>query len=82
LMLAVTKFGPAMESALANSAPNLICAYIYELAGAANKFYHETPILKEEDEQKKAGYIALMGLTKQILEQCIALLGFQAPEKM
>ncbi len=82
LMLAITKFGPAMESALNSSAPNLICAYIYELAGAANKFYHETPILKEENEELKAGYIALMGLTKGILEQCINLLGFEAPEKM
>ena len=82
LMLAITKFGPAMESALNSSAPNLICAYIYELAGAANKFYHETPILKEENEDLKAGYIALMGLAKEILEQCIALLGFDAPEKM
>ena len=82
LMLAITRFAPAMESALNSSAPNLICAYIYELAGAANKFYHETPILKEENEELKAGYIALMGLTKEILEQCIALLGFDAPEKM
>jgi len=82
LMLAITRFAPAMETALSSSAPNLICAYIYELAGAANKFYHETPILKEEDESLKAGYIALMGLTKEILEQCITLLGFEAPEKM
>ena len=75
-------FAPAMESALNSSAPNLICAYIYELAGAANKFYHETPILKEEDEGLKAGYIALMGLTRRVLEQCIDILGFCAPEKM
>ena len=82
LMLAITKFGPAMESALKSSAPNMVCAYIYELAGCVNKFYHETPILKEEDEGKKAGYIALLGLAKGILEQCIQILGFQAPEKM
>ena len=82
LMLAVTKFGPAMESALKASAPNMVCAYIYELAGCVNKFYHETPILKEEDEEKKAGYIALLGLAKNILEQCIQILGFEAPEKM
>ena len=82
LMLAITKFGPAMESALKASAPNMVCAYIYELAGCVNKFYHETPILKEEDEEKKAGYIALLGLAKGILEQCIQILGFEAPEKM
>ena len=82
LMLAITKFGPAMEMALANSAPNQICAYIYDLAGFVNKFYHETPILKEENEEVKAGHIALIGLAKGILEQCISLLGFSAPEKM
>ena len=82
LMLSITKFGPALESALKASAPNLICAYIYELAGCINKFYHETPILKEEDEAVKAGHIALIGLAKNVLETCIDLLGFSAPEKM
>jgi len=82
LMLAITKFGPAMESALAAAAPNQICAYIYELAGCVNKFYHETRILGEEDEALKAGYIALIGLAKNILETSIHILGFSAPEKM
>ena len=82
LMLAITKFGPAMESALRSSAPNLVCAYIYELAGCVNKFYHETPILKEENESVKAGHIALIALAKNILETCINILGFTAPEKM
>ena len=82
LMLAITKFGPSMESALKSSAPNLVCAYIYELAGCVNRFYHETRILTEEDETKKAGYIALMGLAKGILETSIDLLAFSAPEKM
>ena len=82
LMIAITKFAPALESALATSAPNLICAYIYELAGCVNKFYHETRILGEEDALKQAGYIALIGLAKDVLEQCIDILGFSAPEKM
>ena len=82
LMLAITKFGPALETALQNSAPNQICAYIYELAGCVNKFYHETRILGEESEALKAGYIALIALAKNILETSIYLLGFSAPEKM
>ena len=82
LMLAITKFGPTMEAALNASAPNMICAYIYELAGAVNKFYHETRILTEENEELKAGYISLIGLAKRILEKCIYILGFSAPEKM
>ena len=82
LMLSITKFGPTLEAALKASAPNLICAYIYELSGCVNKFYHETRILGEEDLQKQAGYIALIGLAKNILEACISILGFSAPEKM
>ena len=82
LMLAITKFGPTMEAALKAAAPNMVCAYIYELAGCVNKFYHETRILTEEDEGLKAGYIALIGLAKNILETCIHILGFSAPDKM
>ena len=82
LMLAITKFGPSLEAALKAFAPNLVCAYIYELAGCVNKFYHETPILKEENEERKAGHIALIGLARNILETCIEILGFSAPEKM
>ena len=82
LMLSITKFGPTLEQALQNNAPNQICAYIYDLAGCVNKFYHETPILKEEDEGLKAGHIALIGLAKNILETSIHILGFSAPEKM
>ena len=82
LMLAITKFGPTLETALKSSAPNLICAYIYELAGAVNKFYHETRILTEEDKNLQAGYISLIGLAKNILETSIHILGFSAPEKM
>ena len=82
LMLALTKFGATLESALNASAPNLVCAYIYELAGCVNKFYHETPILKEADETVKAGHIALIGLAKNVLETSIYLLGFSAPDKM
>ncbi len=82
LMLSVTKFGPAMEAALKAAAPNMVCAYIYELAGAVNKFYHETRILTEEDQEKQAGYISLIALAKAILEKSIELLAFSAPDKM
>ena len=82
LMLSITKLGPTLEAALKTSSPNQICAYIYELAGCVNKFYHETRILGEENEQLKAGYISLIGLAKNVLETCISILGFAAPEKM
>ena len=82
LMLSITKFAPNLEAALRSTAPNMVCAYIYELAGCVNKFYHETRILTEENEELKAGYIALIALAKNVLETCIHLLGFYAPDKM
>lgn len=82
LMLALTRFADILQIAHRDYAPNIICAYIYELAGYANKFYHETKILTEPDEEKKRGYIALINLTKSVLETCIDLLGFSAPDKM
>lgn len=82
LMLTITALSPTLEQALRSSTPSTVCAYVYELAGSVNKFYHETRILSEEDETLKAGYIALIGLAKRILEACIDILGFSAPEKM
>ena len=60
----------------------LRCAYIYDLANAFNHFYHETKILGEENEERKQGLVALLVLTRDILEACIDMLGFEAPEKM
>jgi arginyl-tRNA synthetase len=82
LMLSLSRFADNLQIAYRDATPNTICAYIYELAGAVNKFYHETRILAEEDADKQAGYIALISLTKAVLETCIDLLGFAAPDKM
>lgn len=82
LMMVISRFGSMMRNAYDELAPHKICAYIYEMANAFNRFYHETKILSEEDTQKKAGYIALLKLTKEILETCIDVLGFEAPERM
>ena len=82
LMLEIAKFNNIMESAYEELAPHKICAYIYDLSNAFNHFYHETKILSEENEDRKAGFIALLSLTKRVLEACIDVLGFEAPERM
>ena len=82
LMLEVAKFNSVMENAYDELAPHKICAYIYDLSNAFNRFYHETKILSEESEERKAGYIALLSITKRVLETCIDVLGFEAPERM
>ena len=82
LMLVLSRFNAMMENAYDEKAPHKICAYIYELANAFNGFYHETKILSEEDLKVQASYIGLLVLTKNILETCIDVLGFSAPDRM
>ena len=82
LMLEMAGFNAMMETAYQESAPHKICAYIFELANAFNRFYHETKIVAEENEEKKSGWVALLLLTRDILETCIDVLGFAAPERM
>ncbi len=82
LMLEIAKFNGVMESAYEEIAPHKVCAYIYDLANAFNHFYHETKIMAEADAMVQAGYIKLLELAKGILETCIDVLGFSAPDKM
>ncbi|MCU6696772.1 arginine--tRNA ligase [Laedolimicola ammoniilytica] len=82
LELVLARFNGVLENAFDELAPHKVCAYIYELANAFNKFYHETKILGEEDEEKRAGLVAVLQLTKRVLETCIDVLGFEAPERM
>lgn len=82
LMLQLTGFGATVENAFEEKAPHKICAYIYEVSNAFNSFYHETKILSEENEAQKASFIQLLKLTKKVLETCIDLLGFSAPDRM
>ena len=82
LMLEASKFNQVITNAYEEKAPHKICSYIYELANAFNRFYHETKILAEEDQAKKESYLALLMLVKNILEACIDMLGFEAPERM
>ena len=82
LMLEVSKFNGVIVNAFDEKAPHKICSYIYDLANAFNRFYHETKILSEENEEQKKSYIALLVLVKAVLEACVDMLGFEVPERM
>lgn len=82
LMLELSMFNQMIESAYEEMAPHKICAYVYDLSNAFNKFYHENKIIAEENEEKQAGFIKLIEVTKRTLETSIDLLGFSAPSRM
>ncbi len=82
LAMVLSRYNEVIENAINELAPHKICAYIYELSNAFNKFYHDTKILSCEDADRKLSYIHLISLAKKALEECIDLLGFEAPERM
>ncbi len=82
LMLEAAKFSGILQTVYEELAPHKLCAYIYDLANVFNRFYHDTKILTEEEEQRQRSYIALLKLTRDILMTCIDLLGFEAPDRM
>jgi arginyl-tRNA synthetase len=82
LMLTLSKFNEVIEGSFLDKAPNRICEYIYDLSNLFNKFYHETKIISEEDTNKKASWIHLITLTKEVLETSLDLLGIETPDRM
>lgn len=82
LELALLKFNDVINAAHMEYAPHKICQYIYEVSDAFNGFYHDTKILTQENEKQKESYIALISLTRQVLETCVDMLGIEVPERM
>ena len=82
LMLEVARWSSVIDRVYEEYAPHKLCAYVYDLANAFNRFYHETKILSEEEAVRRESYLKLLELTKKVLETGIDLLGFEAPERM
>ncbi len=82
LQLLLARVNEAIPDACKSIAPHKLCQYVYEVSDAFNRFYHDNRILTEPDRTKRGGWIALLRLTLTVLETCIHLLGFEAPEKM
>ena len=78
----VYDFDGVIEEAGTNFNPALIANYIYEVTKLYNRFYHDCPILKEEDEQIKIFRLQLSKLCAQAIANAMNLLGINVPEKM
>lgn len=82
LMLVLAKFNAMLLDAGAEKAPHKLCQYLYELANAFNKFYHNNKIISEPDEAKKQSWLCLIRLVAGVLETGLDLLGIDVPERM
>ena len=72
----------AMLDAAKDLSPGIICNYTFDLAKAFNHFYHECPVLKEENVAQRNFRLQLIELTAHIIKSSFGLLGIQVPEKM
>lgn len=76
------RFPSVIDAASEAYSPALVANYVYEVAKAYNKFYHEHTILREEDMAIRNMRLQLCMLTKTVLKKSLNLLGIAAPERM
>jgi arginyl-tRNA synthetase len=71
-----------IETASEDLNPSLIANYIYELVKVYNRFYQETPILKEENQALRLFRLHLSAFTARTVSDAMSLLGINMPERM
>lgn len=82
LVRSVSNFPNVVQEAGAAFSPALIANYVYELAKEYNQFYHDSPILFEEDEQVRNMRMALCYVVSETIKKGMWLLGADVPERM
>ena len=82
LLVILNKYPEVITVAAKEHSPALIANYVFELAKMFNKFYHEEPILKAEDEAVKQFRLELSAATASVIKKAMSLLGIAVPDKM
>ena len=77
----IGSFNKSILSAMRRNEPHIVTRFVLDLAQAFNKFYHDNPILVEDEELRKAR-LALVAATRQTIENGLGILGMHAPERM
>ena len=67
LLLKILESSAAFRMAAEEKAPNFICENAYQLAVAFSRFYHDNRIIDETDPAKKASWLSLCRLTRNLL---------------
>lgn len=82
LIVIQSQYSSVVKDAAANFSPAIVANYIYELAKAYNKFYHEKSILQAEDNELKKFRLQLSAASAKIIRRGMDLLGIDVPERM
>ena len=71
-----------VSEAASQFSPAVIANYCYDLAKEFNQYYHETPVLKEEDQDVLRMRLMLIGTVARVLRTAMNVLGIELPERM
>ncbi len=82
LLKLLLQYQEVVGEADARLSPALVCQYAYDLATAFNRFYHDCPVITENDENRRAFRLQLSELTAATLKRSLGLVGIEAPERM
>lgn len=82
ILLQINRFSEALEQAYTMREPSVISEYVHVLAQKFSSFYAEIPINGEENRDVRLSRLKLCKVTKEVLTQCLDLLGIEAPNKM
>ncbi|WP_026898480.1 arginine--tRNA ligase [Daejeonella oryzae] len=82
LIVILHKYPEVIQGAAKDHSPAQIANYVFELAKLYNKFYHEEPILKAEEESVKQFRLSLSAATAAVIKKSMKLLGIAVPDKM
>jgi arginyl-tRNA synthetase len=82
LGLALLRFGETLELALEDYRPNLLTAYLYDLANRYSVFFEQCPVLKAETDSLRTSRLLLCDLTARTIQKGLELLGIEVVERM
>ncbi len=82
LALGLLQFSEALADSVAEYRPNLLTAYLFELANRYSSFFEQCPVLKAPDEATRTSRLLLCDLTARTIRQGLQLLGIRVVDRM
>ena len=82
LLKLLNSFPQKIQDAAADFSPAVIANYSYELAKEFNQYYHDTPVLREENTDILKARLVLLETFASVLEKAMGILGIRLPDRM
>jgi len=82
LGVVLLRYAEALESAAEDFRPNVLTAYLWDLAKAYSVFFQNCPVLRAPDEVTQHSRLAMCALTARVLKSVLEILGIRVLERM